>query len=137
MIIQFDKTAHDDMPHFTIEGTLPSLNEYLGACRRHAILGSKMKKDTDTLISYAIRKGLGKYKPTNPIILHFIHYEPNKRRDKDNINGYCRKSCLDALQKCKVIPNDGWADVENFTQDFFVDKLRPRIEVYIEEVENG
>ncbi len=135
--IQFDHLKNKDMPHFTIKGTLPSLNEYLASCRRHPQAGAAMKRKNDELVSWSIRAGLKRYKAKHPIIIHFVHFEPNKRRDKDNVNGFTRKTTLDALQKCGVIPNDGWADVENFTQDFYVEKLNPRIEVYIEEVKNG
>ena len=137
MDLQFDKTGHEDMPHFTIKGTLPSMNEYLAACRRHPIQGSKMKREYEMLISYSIRRGLGKFKTTKPIILHYLFYEPNYKRDKDNVFTAASKYVQDSLQKCGVIPNDGWKNIENFTHDFFQDKTNPRIEVYIEEIRNG
>jgi Holliday junction resolvase RusA-like endonuclease len=58
------------------------------------------------------------------------------KRDKDNVLSVCMKVIQDALQTCGVIDNDGWANIENFTHDFYLDAQNPRIEVYIEEKEN-
>lgn len=131
---QFNHLEHQDMPHFIIKGTLPSMNEYLNACRRHPQIGAKMKREYETLISYAIRKGLGRYKASSPIIVHYIFFEPTMKRDHDNIAFSGVKYVQDALQKCGVIQNDGWKQIINFTHDFYVDRQNPRIEVYIEEV---
>ena len=46
------------------------------------------------------------------------------------------KCTQDALQKMKVIDNDGWKNVENFTHDFFVDKNNPRVIVWLEVIED-
>ena len=69
------------------------------------------------------------------VILHYRFFEPDKRRDKDNVFAYASKIIQDALVTLKVIDNDGWKNVENFTHDFFVDAEKPRIEVYIENVD--
>ena len=50
---------------------------------------------------------------------------------------FADKVFQDALQKCGVIKNDGWKEVENFTHDFYVDKKNPRIEIFLEEIEKG
>ena len=34
-----------------------------------------------------------------------------------------------------ALKNDGWSNIEGFTDSFVVDKKRPRIEVLIEEAE--
>lgn len=47
------------------------------------------------------------------------------------------KSFEDALQKCKVIRNDGYDDVLTPTLEFAIDKQNPRVEVIIEEVEEN
>lgn len=131
--IQFDHTKHKDMPHFTHDGTLPSLNEYLAAEARHPKAGGKLKREYKNMLSWEIRKGLKRWKATRPVYIHFVYFEPNRKRDKDNIHAFACKCTMDALQSCGVIKNDGWADVINFTHDFYVDTKNPRIEVYIEE----
>ena len=131
---QFDHKSHKDMPHFIIKGTLPSMNEYIAAAARHPQCGAKMKREYMFLASNAIRLGLKRWKPHKPVIMHYVFYEPNMRRDKDNIAFVALKVVHDALQKCDVLKNDGWSDILNFTHDFYVDPKNPRIEVYIEEV---
>lgn len=61
-------------------------------------------------------------------------YEPNRKRDKDNIAAVGRKIIQDALVEAGVIRNDGWNDIRGFSDEFYVDKNEPRIEVEIEEV---
>ena len=51
----------------------------------------------------------------------------------DNV-AFARKFVQDALVRCGVLKNDGWAQVENFTDAFSVDKKNPRVEVRFEEV---
>ena len=132
---QFDHVAHGDMPHFTYFGVTPSLNEYLAACNRNHMAGAKMKKDTTSDIGWCIRSDLKRWHTDNPLILHYVIYEPNTKRDHDNVFAMTSKCVQDALQECGVIPNDGWKNVLNFTHDFYLDRKNPRIEVYLEEIE--
>lgn len=127
----------DRMPHFTIPGTFPSLNEYLGACARNPKAGGAMKRKYMNIAVEAIRFSTAyRFRPKRAIVVHFVYYEPNRRRDKDNIDSMCRKCVFDALQKCGVIQNDGWSEIENYTHDFYVadNPKNVRVEVYLEEV---
>lgn len=94
-----------------------------------------MKRDYMMLAASEIRYQLRRYKAKKPLIIHIWYFEPDMRRDKDNIHSMFIKCFLDALQKCDVIHNDGWNEIENFTHDFLVDKKNPRIEVYLEELD--
>lgn len=137
MAPQFDSSLHGDIPHFTYQGVMPTLNEYLGAMGRHPQAGGRMKRDLMMAMSCSIRSDLKLWQTDKPVILHYIIHEPNMKRDHDNAFCVASKVTQDALQKCGVIPNDGWANVVNFTHDFYVDRQNPRIEVYIEEVEDA
>ena len=121
--------------HFTVKGTLPSLNEYLAACNKNPRFGNSLKAKAKFIVNNAIRRDLKRWHTDRPIIIHYHIYEQNMKRDKDNVFTMVSKTVQDSLQECKVIDNDGWKNVENFTHDFFVDKGNPRIEVYIEEIE--
>lgn len=120
--------------HFTIQGTLPSLNEYLAACGRNPQVGGKMKAKAKFAVNMCIRSDLKRWHTDRPIIIHYRIFEPNMKRDKDNVFAMLSKTVQDSLQECKVIDNDGWKNVVNFTHDFYVDKANPRIEVFIEEL---
>ena len=46
-----------------------------------------------------------------------------------------RKFVQDALVRCKVLQNDGWKEIIGFSDDWAVDKTRPRVEIEIIEME--
>lgn len=122
----------ETMPHFTIYGRFGTYNEYINACRKNIFEGAKMKCRDEELAMWNM-SDVAEYH-FKKVILHYRFFEPDKRRDKDNVFAYASKIVQDALVTLKVIDNDGWKNVENFTHDFFVDAEKPRIEVYIEEI---
>lgn len=136
MKLQFEIPDNCTMPKVIIKGTFPTLNEYLAACGRNPKAGGRLKKKYMDIASWEIRSQMRDYVAKTPIIVHFVYYEPNMKRDKDNIAAYAQKVIFDSLQVCGILKNDGWKDVENFTHDYFVDKDNPRIEVYIEEIKD-
>lgn len=117
---------------FLIKAKLPSLNDYVDVCRRSKYQANQFKSEIEELIGWAIRQAQtkGSLKPTNkPIIVYFEWHEKTKRRDADNIAS-AKKYILDAMQKCKIIPNDNRRYVKGFydviiddTEDFVLVKL--------------
>ena len=124
-----------------IKGTLPNLNDYLQAERqtfrrggKFTTKGNELKKDTQELIIWHIRQQLKGVHINNPILLKYDFFEPNKRRDLDNISAFAHKVIQDSLVVAGVIKNDGWSNILGFTDQFYLDKDNPRIEVILEEV---
>lgn len=117
-----------------IPGRFPGLNEYVKACRSGAYVGSSMINKSEKVIIEAI---WGQYKDIliPPVTLCYTYYEPNKRRDKDNVSGFFHKVFQDSLVKAGLLENDGWDYIEGFHDYFEVDKREPRIEVKI--IEGG
>jgi Holliday junction resolvase RusA-like endonuclease len=113
----------------TIKGRLPGLNEYIAACNAAYAEGNRMKQDSVQLVSWYIISQLRGVHFTNPVFLMFTFYEPNKRRDHDNVSSYARKAIQDALVKCGTIKDDGWGYVTGHMDHFEVDKDNPRIVV--------
>lgn len=111
------------------------MNEFIAANRQNPKAGNKMKQEAEQIIAIYIRKHLGKLEITKPVRIHYKFFEPNKKRDLDNISGFFHKVCQDALVRCGVLKNDGWKEIRRFTDEFEEDKNRPRIEVCIEEIE--
>lgn len=118
----------------TIWGTLPGLNEFIDANRRNFHAGAKLKKEAQFLVVMAARKSLKRWTATGPVWMTYRWFEPNRKRDKDNISAGGRKIIQDALVEAGVLKGDGWREIAGFTDEFFVDKKEPRIEVVIEEV---
>lgn len=117
-----------------IKGQLPNLNDYTKACRANKFNGAKMKQDSERIITAYIMQQLSGVEFKGAVKLSFRWYEPNKRRDLDNVC-FAKKFILDALVESKVIKTDGWQGVAGFTDEFFIDKKSPRIEVDISEYE--
>lgn len=119
------------MHKFVIPGKLPGLNEYISAERANKYKAAKLKQDAERRIMYAARQQLRGVRYTEPVVLHYLWVEKNRRRDKDNI-AFAKKFIQDALVRCGVLQNDGWKEIENFTDAFAVDAADPRVEVTIE-----
>lgn len=122
------------MAKLTIPGQLPGLNDYIGALDKSRHAGATLKKTAQHTVEWCAKKQLSKFRPTGPVWMKYTWYERNKRRDKDNVSSFGRKVIQDGLVKAGVLKNDGWAQIEGFSDAFRVDAKRPRVEVEISEV---
>lgn len=112
------------------------MNEFISANRSaHGICANSMKRKSQKEITVYLRQQLKMLHITKPIFIHYVYYEPNKRRDLDNISGYFHKVFQDSLVHSNVISDDGWSYVVGFSDNFHVSTDNPRIEITIEEVE--
>lgn len=119
-----------------INGKLDNLNDYISACRTNQYKGSSVKNHNENKVKAAIYEQLGRLRITRPVYMSYRWYEPNRRRDLDNISSFGRKVIQDALVKTQILQNDGWKEIVGFRDDFYIDKENPRVEVEIEEVRN-
>lgn len=120
-----------------IEGKFPSMNEFIDANRRSKgkwNKGNQMKQQSQDEISWQLLQQLKKVHIDKPVRLFYTFYEPNKKRDLDNISGYFHKVFQDALVHCGIIHNDSWHYIVGFSDEFLIDNKNPRIEVIIQEV---
>ena len=113
---------------------LGSLNEYIGACRRNPYQGAQLKRRDQKSVEVYIRSQLRGTRLKKPVRMLYRWYEPNRKRDLDNISSYGRKIIQDSLVNCKVLANDGWKEIVGFSDEFYIDKKSPRIEIEIQEV---
>lgn len=122
---------------FVIKGRLPGLNEYLKAersFRRKHSCGNDMKRENQMIISSAIKTQLKRLKVKKPVYIQYKFFERDKRRDLDNISSVAHKFIQDALVNCGTLENDGWQQIKGFTDEFYIDRKNPRIEVTLLEV---
>lgn len=117
----------------TIQGRLMALNEYTQNCRNNRYLGAKAKKNTQEHIKREIRANKGITACAGKVFIDFHWYEPNMKRDKDNV-AFAKKFILDALVEEGILTSDGWRVIDGFADHFYVDKKEPRVEVEIKEV---
>jgi len=112
----------------TIPGRLPGLNEMIDAARISKYESAAQKKTYTELVAWCCKAA--RLPKMNRIALDIIWYEPNAKRDFDNIVAGC-KFLLDGMVTARVIPNDGQKNVESIKNVVRVDKDNPRIEVEI------
>jgi Holliday junction resolvase RusA-like endonuclease len=110
---------------------LPSLNEYIRACRSNKFQGSKMKRETEDLIGAYI-KDLPQF--LSPVEIEFHWVESSKRRDLDNV-AFSKKFILDALVKFGKLKDDNRKCVTAF-RDVFSYSTESHVILTIKEVGN-
>lgn len=118
----------------TINGEFPGINEFIDANRVHHgrwNKGNAMKQASQK----QIMAQLPRWHTDKPVTLHYRFFCSNKKRDLDNIAGYFHKVFQDALVASGVITDDGWRNIRGFSDEFFIDRRRPRIEIEVMEVE--
>lgn len=117
-----------------IPGRLDNLNDYIKACRTNQYKGAHLKAKNENKVQAEIYEQLGRLRITHPVRMSYRWYEKDRRRDLDNVSSFGRKVIQDALVETRVLRNDGWKEIIGFSDEFYVDKNHPRIEVEIEEV---
>lgn len=126
------------MKKIVVEGTFPSLNQFIDANRQgrgNWNKGNTMKQRDQAAIIKAVIPQLRTALRT-PIFIEYTFYEKNRRRDLDNVSGYFHKVFQDALVECGRLSNDGWSGICGFSDRFYVDTKRPRVEITIKEKVN-
>lgn len=121
----------------TIPGKLPGLNAYTEANRRNRFKGAKMKQEIEDYISWQIRMQLKGVVVEKPCVMRYKFFEADKRRDWDNVVSCAVKFTQDALVKSGVLKGDGQKWVTAWYPEYGISKEHPRIEVEIEEVDDG
>lgn len=122
--------TYHPMRVFVIPMRLPGLNEYIDAERTHRQKAARLKRLVQRDISACILDQLGGAAYDCPVDIEYTWYEPDRRRDKDNI-AFAKKFINDALVDCGVLPNDGWRNIRTMFDMFDVDATNPRVEVMI------
>ena len=113
---------------FTISGRLPGINDYTAAQRRNKYGGAKMKKAAQKHVEAEIWAARLRTVDSRARLV-YTFYEPNRRRDMDNISGFAHKVIQDALVNCRILSGDGWKNITGMTDVFKIDSDNPRIEV--------
>lgn len=126
--------------NLTIIGFDTGLNELLNGVYfdwKTKRVVNRVKYKYDALIVKQLRfSEIRNVKLQTPIELFYKVYAKDKRHDRMNIGSAFDKCFQDSLQKAGILHNDGWDCVENAHFEFDIDKLNPRVEVRIVEIEN-
>jgi len=116
---------------FKIPGKLPGTNEIIAAAKQgegkyqpYAL----MKEEYTSMVAWLAKK-MPQY---GRVALVITWYEPDRRRDPDNIMGG-QKFILDGLVMAGTIPDDSQKHIHSIAHKFEVDRENPRVEVEIKE----
>lgn len=115
-----------------IPGRLPGTNEIIDAAKNNKYKYSRMKSEWTHTIAWLAKK-LPAY---NRVDITITWYEPNEKRDPDNIMGG-QKFILDGLVTAGVIQGDTQRYINSIKHLWGVDRENPRVEVQIEEAEGS
>lgn len=123
---------------------LPSLNEAIEKNRAGGYSGNAFKQDVEGQIRWYIRVARNK-RMLAPIpaewkkgcILRVGFFEPDKRRDVDNIISGGLKFILDGLVKEKILPDDSQRYVAQIYPKIFHTEGAGHVVVFIEENRDG
>lgn len=105
---------------------LPGLNEIIDAAKGHWSNYRDLKETYTNAVAWPAKM----LKPFERAELDITWFEPNKKRDLDNI-AVGKKFILDGFQRAGLIKNDGWKQIAGFTDSFDVDPKNPRVEVRV------
>lgn len=114
-----------------IPGRLPGLNEITDAARKNKYESANMKKAYTELVAWCVKSA--RLPHFDRVDLVFTWYEPNRKRDKDNIMAG-QKFILDGLVTAGVLTNDGWKQIGDISHRFRIDKHNARVEVELIEI---
>lgn len=121
-IHNLSKKQYDEIEEFlgdmeqSINGDTPlkEIEKYIKKYRRNKYAGANMKKNVEKDIGWYINL-LPAYQ--NPIKIHFVWVEENKRRDLDNVC-FAKKFILDSMVKAGKLKDDNRNFVKGFRDDF-------------------
>jgi len=112
---------------------VPSLNEYIGACRTNYHKANNMKHKYQAEIAKYISHLPRMQKP---VTIDFLWTEKNNRRDYDNYSSCGRKFILDAFVASGKLPDDNRKYVRGFSDTFELGKDY-KVTLTIKEVDDG
>lgn len=108
---------------FFINGRFPGLNEYSDAERTHRMVAASMKKEYTDLVASGLK--LLKAPKFKKVAISFEWYEPNAKRDPDNIV-FAKKFILDGMVQYGMIKNDSQRYVLAFDDSWCVDESKKK-----------
>jgi Holliday junction resolvase RusA-like endonuclease len=115
---------------FIIEGELTDLNKFIKAnnASRHA--SNDIKQDETERVVSEITWQRVEEVDEYPVTITFRWYSKDAMKDIDNV-AFAKKFVLDGMVRAGIIENDSRKYVAGFSDQFFIDRKRPRIEVEI------
>lgn len=115
---------------FVIPKELTDLNTFIKHTNINFIVGNQTKRKNTDIATIAVLQA--KLKPITeyPVHVEFNWHSSNQKKDIDNV-AFAKKFILDGMVEAKFIENDSRKFVSSFSDNFYIDKDNPRIEVVV------
>lgn len=109
---------------------IPTLNEHDNANRRNRFAGAGLKKKATAICAVHIKKAMNKglVFSKEPVDLQFNWHLKDRRKDKDNV-AFIKKYIFDGMIDAGLLENDGWKQIGNWQENFYIDKKNERVEI--------
>lgn len=117
-----------------IEGKMPGLNDFIRAMNANRHKGAAMKREWTRRVCN-MAKAVREPKHSGRAWVHIRCYEPDMRRDEDNVRAVAEKFVLDGLVAAHVIVDDNRRWLAGCTCQVLTDRTRPRIEIQVTDAE--
>jgi hypothetical protein len=118
------------MISFTIKGELTDLNSYIAALNSSRWGGNSIKQiETNRVCREAQNSKVPKV-IKYPVVITYKWFSKDLRKDTDNI-AFSKKFINDGLVIAKILENDSRKFVCGFSDEFYIDKENPRVEIVI------
>lgn len=114
----------------TVKGELTDLNTYIKALNNDRWSGNTIKQEETHRVAWEAR--LARLKPVQayPVKITYRWYSPDQRKDTDNV-AFSKKFINDGLVEAGILENDSRKFIAGFTDEFYIDKKNPRVEIEI------
>lgn len=115
----------------TIQGELTDLNTYIKALNASRWDGNAIKQEETNRVALECR--VARAEPIEkgyPVHITYNWYSKDNRMDTDNV-AFAKKFINDGLVQAGVLENDSRKFVKGFSDNFYIDKTKPRVVVEI------
>lgn len=113
-----------------IQGELTDLNTYIKALNGSRWSGNTIKHDETLRVEIEARMAKIGAIEHYPVRVAYQWYLKDRRKDLDNVS-FAKKFINDGLVAAKVLKDDSQKYIAGFSDEFFIDKENPRVEVTI------
>lgn len=118
------------MISFYIPFELPTMNQYINACKGNKHWSSKIKRDVESDIISSLLDMAPQFMTLEyPLDCEFIWMCKNRKKDPDNV-AFGKKFIFDALCKAELMEGDGWKYI-NSLRDVFPEPVKERVGVTV------
>ncbi len=111
---------------FVIDGLFKGMNDWRDAIQRSPHAGNDMARAAKRRVESLARQQMVP-RFDGPVVVVFDWFEPNLRRDLDNVSGSARKWILDGLVAAGVLPDDNMAHVVGLQDWSHIDPMSPGV----------